>query len=302
MPDFADPEIFRTVLESLQFGVYLVDRDRRIMFWNDGAEKITGHLRQDVLGRFCRDNILVHCDENNTLLCGTACPLTEVMRDGHPREAEVYLRHREGHRVPVLVRAVAIRNRHGAVIGAAESFDERESAVFPDRRQTNLAARGLTDAETGLADHEFTESLVREALLRFNEHAVPFGLMRIQVDQLEHCKALHGQGAADGILRVVADTLRKTLRGDDLLGRWAEDQFLAIVPFCTAMDRLAARLQKVVTSAGIPWWGDRLSATISIGGTTAQPGDTLDLLLRRTEKALQHSVAQGGNCFTASHE
>jgi diguanylate cyclase (GGDEF)-like protein/PAS domain S-box-containing protein len=299
MPDFADPEIFRTVLESLQIGVYLVDRDRRIMFWNDGAQKITGYLRQDVLGRFCRDNILVHCDENNSLLCGAACPLAEVMRDGLPREAEVYLRHREGHRVPVLVRAIAIRDRHGAVIGAAESFGERHSVVSPDRRQNHLAAYGWVDGETGLPGHGLTESLLHEAMVLFSEHTVPFSVIRIHVDQLEHFKALHGQGAADAILRVIADTLKNTLRPEDMLGRWAEDQFLAIVPFCGALERLATRLQKVVHSAGIPWWGDQLSVTISIAGTRYRPGDTPESILQRTERALEHSVTHGGNCFTA---
>ena len=299
MPDFADPDIFRTVLESLQIGVYLVDRDRRIMFWNDGAQNITGFLRQDVLGRYCRDNILVHCDENNSLLCGDACPLTEVMRDGQPREAEVYLRHREGHRVPVLVRAVPIRDRHGAVVGAAETFDERDAVAAPDRRHNQLAAYGWADEKTGLPGHGFTESLLHEAMVLFSEHTAPFGVLRIQVDQLEHFRALHGQGAADGILRVVADTLKKTLRREDMLGRWAEDQFLAIVPFCNAMERLAARWQKVVNSSGIPWWGDQLSVTISIGGTIDRPGDTMESILQRTEQALWQSVAQGGNCFNS---
>ena len=42
MPELQDPDIFRTILESLQTGVYVVGRDGRILFWNEGAEKITG--------------------------------------------------------------------------------------------------------------------------------------------------------------------------------------------------------------------------------------------------------------------
>jgi PAS domain S-box-containing protein len=55
MSEFDSPEIFRSVLETLLTGVYLVDRNRKILFWNDGAEEITGYLRQDVVGRFLRD-------------------------------------------------------------------------------------------------------------------------------------------------------------------------------------------------------------------------------------------------------
>ena len=60
MSDLLHPDVFREVLEELQVGVYFTDLQRRIVFWNSGAERISGYLRQEVLGRNCRDNILVH--------------------------------------------------------------------------------------------------------------------------------------------------------------------------------------------------------------------------------------------------
>jgi PAS domain S-box-containing protein len=39
---FADLEIYRTVLEHAQTGIYMVDCEQKIQFWNDGAEIITG--------------------------------------------------------------------------------------------------------------------------------------------------------------------------------------------------------------------------------------------------------------------
>jgi hypothetical protein len=44
MTELQDPTIFRTVLDSLQTGVYLIGRDRKILFWNDGAERITASI------------------------------------------------------------------------------------------------------------------------------------------------------------------------------------------------------------------------------------------------------------------
>jgi PAS domain S-box-containing protein len=55
MSGFKDPEIYPIALESMQTGLYMVDRDQRIQFWNEGAEKITGYFRQDVVGHFCRE-------------------------------------------------------------------------------------------------------------------------------------------------------------------------------------------------------------------------------------------------------
>jgi PAS domain-containing protein len=44
---FEDPEICRTVLESMQSGIYLVDRSEESRFWNEGAERITETIDED---------------------------------------------------------------------------------------------------------------------------------------------------------------------------------------------------------------------------------------------------------------
>ena len=67
MLDLNNPRVFETAVDSLDVGVYLVDCHRKIVYWNRGAERISGYLRQDVTGRFCRDDILVHSDENRRI-------------------------------------------------------------------------------------------------------------------------------------------------------------------------------------------------------------------------------------------
>ena len=81
MPELQDPDIFRTILESLQTGVYVVGRDGRILFWNQGAEKITGYLRHEALGRSCCENVLAHCNDHNCVQCGASRRKVEPGRD-----------------------------------------------------------------------------------------------------------------------------------------------------------------------------------------------------------------------------
>src|SRR5260221_5099597 len=123
-PMMQDPEIFRTVLESLPIGVYMVDRDLKVIFWNRGAERISGYLAQDVIGRHCREKLLVGLDESDPATGGEASQLTNSLRDGQPIEADVFLRHRSGHRIPVHVCAVPLRNSQDKIVGAAEIFEE----------------------------------------------------------------------------------------------------------------------------------------------------------------------------------
>src|SRR5690242_2050521 len=95
------PEMCQTVLDNLEVGIHILDRDRRILWWNAGAEKIAGYLRHEVIGKFCFDNLLLGCEEGVETLCRSRCPLEAALRDGAPRACDVFLLHKDGLRVPV---------------------------------------------------------------------------------------------------------------------------------------------------------------------------------------------------------
>jgi PAS domain S-box-containing protein len=120
MSVFADLEIYRAVLEHMQNGIYMVDCDQKIQFWNDGAEIMTGQLRQDVVGHFRQDFFPPQKEAGKNGVCEIGGALASVLRDGRTAIAELTLRHKAGHQVTVRVRAVPIRNRIGNVIGAAD--------------------------------------------------------------------------------------------------------------------------------------------------------------------------------------
>jgi PAS domain S-box-containing protein/diguanylate cyclase (GGDEF)-like protein len=289
MLDLTDPHVFEAVVESIEIGVYFVDQHRKIVYWNHGAERISGYKRQDVTGRFCRDDLLVHCDENDQQLCSAACPLTDCMRDGQPREASVYLRHSEGHRVPVHVRALPLRDRAGAIVGAAEIFEEHRFLPQTDRRRDELAKYGCLDECTQLPNPTLMLSYLRERLGLFAAHAIPFATLLVEPSRLQVFQAAHGREAVRAILRVVGHSLKNTLRPTDYLGRWKGNQFLAILPGCTEqfLEGVAHRLKATVSGSGIQWWGDRLSITVRVAGATVQADDTVESVLGRVESVLK---------------
>jgi diguanylate cyclase (GGDEF)-like protein/PAS domain S-box-containing protein len=297
MSQFEDPTIFRAVLDSLQTGVYLVDRDQKILFWNDGAERITGHLRQDVVGRSCRDDLLAQNEGNNRFVSDADEAILSVLRDGKPAVANVSLRHKEGHRVLVRLRAVPIRNSHGSVIGAAESFEETLAVSNWDRRQTRLAAYGCLDTATGVLTQGYLQTHLRENIATFAQYGVPFSVVSIQVDQTSELKAKYGAGAIVAILRAVAQTLGNSLRPTDLVGLGTRNQFLVILSECPGSEvkKVAVRLKKMVTYAGIQWWGNEVSVTASYGVATVNSDDTPESLVERAENALLDSITKGAN-------
>ncbi len=297
MSDFDSPEIYRLVLEGLQTGVYIVDRELRILFWNDGAERITGYLRQDVVGAFCRDQLIANDLRSKNVLGDAAASLHEVLRDGKPTVMNVSLRHKAGHRVFVRLRAVPIRNNHGSIIGAAETIEEDLSSSDWDRRQSKLAGYGCLDPVTGVLTDSFTLSHLRESLATYTEHHVPFGVAIVEIDRLDYLRSTYGAAVIAAVLRVAAQTLENSLRPTDFLGRHGEHRFLAILVECAESDveKVSERLKKMVASSEVQWWGDQWSITASVGCTSVRPSDTVESLIERAEVALGESLQTGGN-------
>ncbi|HXJ93596.1 MAG TPA: diguanylate cyclase [Terriglobia bacterium] len=304
MSEFQNPAIFRSVLDSLHTGVYLVDREGTIVFWNDGAERITGYLREDVVGRYCRDKILAHDGECEAGLCSALCPLARTAVDGKIREAAVEMRHRAGHRIPVWLRAVPIRDESGVIVGAAESFDERVFAREVVHCESERPVHTCLDEVTGLALEEHTHSCVKEHIAAFAKESIPFSVLCIEIDRLEQFRTTYGWEAVVSILRVVCQTLKDTLRTSDFLGHWNQRRFLAVLPWCSTseLSEAAEHLRKMVGYSGIRWWGDQLHVTLSMGGATVRQTDTAESLVQRAENALKESLQERGTCAVITLE
>jgi two-component system cell cycle response regulator len=300
MPELNDPEIYQAVLDSLQTGVYIVDRNRRIRFWNEGAEQITGYLRQDVVGRFLRDHLLTTGDKAKDLDSDPDDPLNLAFRDGKPSSMDVSILHKEGYRVPIVLRTLPIRNSHGAVVGAAESFERNRSASEWTRRQSTFADLACLDSATGVAAKSFMETQLREHVDIFAENNAPFGILLVQIDHLEEFRASRGPGVVSTILRVIAQSVQNCLRPTDLVGCWGENQFIAILLNCRESEvaLVGERIRRMVAQAEVEWWGDTFSVTSPMGGAGCRPGDELEALVARAAASLEESIGKGGNCVT----
>jgi PAS domain S-box-containing protein len=57
-----DDDLHQALLDHLEAGIYMVDRNRRIRYWNRGAEHISGYMAHEVAGHFCQGDLLMHCD------------------------------------------------------------------------------------------------------------------------------------------------------------------------------------------------------------------------------------------------
>lgn len=290
------------VLESLHDGLYFTDTDRRIIYWNTAAERITGFSSSEVLGKQCCDNILIHIDTEGENLCKGLCPLASTIDDGIHREMEVFLHHKRGHRVPVSVRVTPLLDDSGKTIGGVEIFTDISNREITKIRLQELQQQALLDHLTQLANRAYLERELNNQLEELKRMKVPFGVIFIDLDHFKQVNDNYGHLVGDQILQMTSRTLTVNARPFDLFGRWGGEEFLGIIRNITLADliTLSNRLLSLIESSMLIQASQPLNITASIGATLAIPEDNIQSLVERADSLLYQSKKNGRNCATVS--
>lgn len=295
-----DVDFCKDILDNLYDGVYFVDRTRMIISWNKGAELLTGYSSSDVLGKSCSDNILIHIDDEGVNLCEGQCPLADAISSGCRREADVFLHHKEGHRVPVSVRVAPIQDSSGQIVGAVEIFSDNSSKIAYIQTIEELRRTALLDPQTEVANRRCVEMVLQSQIDEMRRYNGTFGVVFIDLDNFKTVNDMYGHDVGDQVLKMVARTLLNSSRSSDTLGRWGGDEFLAIILNTTEdqLHSISNRLRSIVEQSMLSVGSNVIRVTVSIGATLCQPNDTVDTLLKRVDKLLYESKGRGRNRAT----
>jgi PAS domain S-box-containing protein len=134
------------LLNSLADGVYITDLDRKIIFWNHAAERITGWTAAEVVGRTCRDNLLCHVDKDGNCLCGQdTCPLHRSIVTHQPSTEPllVFAQCKSQRRMPVEVSVAPLMNAAGETIGGIEVFRDLRHDLHDLLRAKSIQEQSL---------------------------------------------------------------------------------------------------------------------------------------------------------------
>lgn len=292
-------EFYLKMLENMYDGIYFVDKERRIIFWNKGAELITGFSEAEVKGHFCYDNILNHVDSEGHELCWNGCPLHKTNEDGVTREVSVFLHHKQGHRIPVSVRAVAIYDGE-EIIGSIEIFrDESESSkILENLGEYKLLA--LNDQLTGLPNRRYVESFMSSKVNEYVSLGIPFGVAFMDIDKFKDFNDTYGHDTGDEVLKMVAKTYMNVVRSTDLIGRWGGEEFVAVLAGVNdeSLLGISDKIRLMVEKSSIKKDEDKLTVTISVGATMFRQDDSIESVLKRADMLLYQSKMAGRNKVT----
>ena len=309
MMDMEEGNIYKEMLENMDIGVYFVDSSRQITFWNKGAEEISGFTKEEVVGKFCHDDILSHVDEKGNKVCVTGCPLKATVEDGRVRDVVVYLHHKEGYRVRIRVKSfpLYINNK---LVGAGEVFERlignelnkelHELCTDISCSVEELKILALYDKLTDLPNRRYLESILESRFMEFEKLHLTFGILFMDIDDFRNFNNTYGHDMGDKVLKVAANTFMSAIRKTDFIGRWGGEEFIGIFPMVSKieLEAIAEKIRVLIENSVLRVGDKKYSITVSIGGTITHAWDDINSLIKRADEKMYISKNAGKNQVT----
>lgn len=161
-----------------------------------------------------------------------------------------------------------------------------------------------TDSLTGLYNRRaFIEMVERDVSLALR-HSWPMSLLLLDIDHFKQVNDQFGHAAGDDVLAAVAETLGQTVRKSDLVARWGGEEFVVALTHTAASGArvMAERLRRKIGERKVEVSCENtttnrgpLLVTASIGVASLGPGQTLEELVARADRAMYTAKSRGRN-------
>lgn len=200
-----------------------------------------------------------------------------------------------------LVQAVAVQT--AIAMENARLYEEAQAARQTVEATNHELQKALielehlatTDKLTGAFNRRKFDEIIHGEIKRALRFHASLSLVIIDIDHFKIINDTYGHIAGDQVLTQLVRLVAGNIRSFDTLTRWGGEEFLVLSPGNTLEQavEMAERLRRIVELADFPEVG---KITISLGVSTYQPGDTVDQLIRRADRALYFAKHNGRNC------
>lgn len=223
-------ELLRVTLQSIGDAVITTDAQSRVTWLNPAAERMTGWLSSEALGRPLTQVFHIVNEETRQ---PTEHPVATCLAQGKivGLANHTVLISRNGDEFGIEDSAAPIRNPSGDVLGVVLVFHD----VTEQRRLSGeMSYRATHDALTGLVNRAEFETRLRRTLDKAHEERSEHALLYIDLDQFKLVNDACGHSVGDQLLQQVAKLLSEAVRARDTLARLGGDEFAVILEHCTS--------------------------------------------------------------------
>ncbi|MER8675628.1 diguanylate cyclase [Mesorhizobium sp. M0037] len=298
-----EKERLRVTLQSIGDAVICTDAANRITFMNPVAEKLTGVVGAEALGKTL-GHVYWAVDEETGQRIGMTRPALGSASPADQNSRAVLIR-RDDTRCSIRQVVSPIMNDRQEFCGLVIVFQD-----FTDARalQRQLAYAAAHDALTGLANRSSFIRTMEELVDRSRKagtarSAGEHHFMFIDLDHFKLVNDTGGHAAGDALLKRVAEAIRGALGPEDIVARLGGDEFAVILKAGpSAGARIAARsVIDAIRGLQFSWDGrpHAIDASIGLAPIHSNSGE-VDEIIARADAACYAAKAAGRGCVSVA--
>ncbi len=304
------------ILDTLSQGVFCIDREHKIIFWNKllefwssiPAEKAVGKELESIfptmkkkLYRLMVDQVfddgttavfsyqlhkkLFKFEEGNQSLCLQS----QVVRSSIPDREGAYC-------------AVFSLQDISGLISQLQINKEVKDQVLQlvDELKTvnnELQKAASTDPLTGLANRRSMMEYISKEEERKKRYNTSFSLVLSDIDNFKKFNDSYGHACGDYILSELGRLFHSIIRPTDRVSRWGGEEFLFLLPEtdCQSGYQSAERIRHTVEAHQFVFEGRRHRVTLSCGLGSSDMTKDLNRLINNADQALYQAKDEGKN-------
>lgn len=293
-----DLALLSKMFDQFQEAIYIVDKERQILYYNPVAVQLSGFSKEEMEQSFCYDNKLNHIDDEGTNLCINGCPLLIAIKEDRVSDHFVYMHHKEGHRVRLHVRTIPHHTPTGTVDGAIEVFSDVSSKNLVLQELKIRKALTYIDSLTDVFNRHYIKYELPHILQQ--NAKTPIAVAFLDVDEFKHINDTYGHAFGDAVLEGVAKTLSLNVKTNDIVVRYGGDEFVIIFIGieAVALDDVITRLLTLLKGTIIRRLDKEHPVHVSVGVTMRLPEESIEDTIERADIAMYVSKRAGKDRYT----
>jgi diguanylate cyclase (GGDEF)-like protein/PAS domain S-box-containing protein len=293
---FIEKERAQVTLNCIADAVICTDLAGNISFLNPIAERMTGWLMIEALGRPLAE-VLRIIDATTRETAPNPMAVASAQNAVGALPADCILIGRDGHEVFIEDSVAPIHDRSGLVDGSVLVFRDVTVARALAARVAHLAEH---DSLTGLPNRLLLNDRLDQAIARAHRNSGKIAVLFLDLDGFKHVNDSLGHAIGDKLLQSVARQLQECVRAPDTISRQGGDEFLVMLQDVQDERGAEAAAKRVLKAlAGTHSIdGHELKVTASVG-VSLYPDDGLDsgTLIKGADAAMYQAKASGRHTY-----
>jgi diguanylate cyclase (GGDEF)-like protein len=309
--DLSELHWLLAIVQSIDVGVVVLDRDYRIDVWNTFMENRSGRLPEEARKKTFFE-LFPEVDEQwfrrkveNVATLGT--PSFTIW------EQRPYLLRFKNYQPITGLEDFMYQNTTLMPLKALNGSIEQICLIIYDvtdvatnRHQLQAANQELqrlssTDRLTGLFNRGHWEEMLRQDYARHRRYERNAALVMFDIDHFKKINDSYGHQAGDAVIQQTAELVRQCARDSDIAGRYGGEEFVVLLPDTDSEGAMtfAERLRQSIEAHEVVHEGRSIRFTVSLGiADLSEPTNGYAQLIERADNALYSSKASGRNQVT----